>query len=588
MSSDLAILNAEQFMGAAGLQLTRHASKAKKSHPPHSDDGPRKRTKRSTQVTVVERVDDEGGDENADEKSARVKGRPRLDEGTKDQTAADRRRTQIRLAQRAYRSRKENAIQNLEKEVQSLHATNEEMSNAFMKLQDYAVSHGILEMLPGFARELRSTMEKFLTLARRSSESGSGRDSHAGSPGLELGVSGEDKPPRSQKDKLSSPEATKAVPMPNISSSVWGYTFEPEAEIDPALTMTDRSMPDTHQLTTISQAPVGYEITMPTLNNNNNNNNSFAFDTQGLESFFSQDSSTPPALTTTTPTLTPPSISRYLYPLPLPSTMSFTEATFGRRLQRVALESGYQLITMANPPKARYAKAFGFCLLFEPADKIRARLRRGIERTRHESLNHWASPFWALGGAGQRQPRQSDTNNDNDNDECVGNRGTADVAKHAFGTNFGLGPFDARTADARDTRLDPSMRIVLPGFQGEFFDPDEVEVYLQTRGVRIRPGQDFVTAEVDAAWFEDSEDTARWLGEDLLGAARANEGLLALNASREVLLSAGKRIVTLDVGVLIRELVNRSVCLGRSPGFRPEDVNEAFWAATRSDAIMDF
>src|SRR3984885_10670025 len=47
--------------------------------------------------------------------SKKQRGRPRLD--TQDETAADRRRTQIRLAQRAYRHRKETTISALKKRV---------------------------------------------------------------------------------------------------------------------------------------------------------------------------------------------------------------------------------------------------------------------------------------------------------------------------------------------------------------------------------------------------------------------------------------------------------------------------------------
>lgn len=82
MSSDLAILNAEQFLGTADMHLARKTSKVKKAHPAHADDGPRKRPKRAA-VTVT-RVDEE---DDADEKSTRARGRPRLD--TTDQTAAD-------------------------------------------------------------------------------------------------------------------------------------------------------------------------------------------------------------------------------------------------------------------------------------------------------------------------------------------------------------------------------------------------------------------------------------------------------------------------------------------------------------------
>lgn len=516
--------------------------------------------------------------------------------------------------------------------MQVLHDTNEDMSNAFMKLHDYAVSHGILEMLPEFAQELRSTTEKFLILARKSSESGGG-DSQAGSPGQESGVS--DKSVRHQHDKSSSPEVVEAQPASNISNSIWGYSFSTGAELDPALTMADMTLPITHTapISWPAEDPkqdLGYDMTIPALDDTD-----FTFSSPSLESFFSQSSASPTALTTTTPTLTPPSYSPYLYPLPLPSTMAFAEATFGRRLQRLTIESGYQLLTMTNPPQARYAKAFGFCLLFEPVEKIRARLRRGIEKSRGESLHHWPSPFWAVGGAGQHQFGTDAAVEEphHQGKKRVGNDGTVDVAKHGFGTHFGLGPFDAPTADTRDRRLDAGMRIVLPGFEGEFFDPDEVEIYLHTRGVRIRPGQDYVTAEVDAAWFQGGGGGGdeEWAGEitpptpsssslDLEMEAAAAGGWLGGNnvfgdarVAESLLAGGGKRIVTLDVGVLLRgecilrvhdylrgasfgmlntddfaELVNNSTCLGRSAGFRPKDVNQAFWAATRSDGIMDF
>ncbi|EQB57802.1 hypothetical protein CGLO_02024 [Colletotrichum gloeosporioides Cg-14] len=40
-----------------------------------------------------------------------------------------------------------------------------------------------------------------------------------------------------------------------------------------------------------------------------------------------------------------------------------------------------------------------------------------------------------------------------------------------------------------------------------------------------------------------------------------------------------RRTVTINVGMLVHELGSRSVCLGRSPGIRPKDVNAAFWSS---------
>lgn len=82
MSSDLPILNAEQYVGAAGIRLTEKAEKAKKGPAARSEEGPRKRPKTSSKAAVAD-VDGDDADENA----KRARGRPRLD--TKDQNAAD-------------------------------------------------------------------------------------------------------------------------------------------------------------------------------------------------------------------------------------------------------------------------------------------------------------------------------------------------------------------------------------------------------------------------------------------------------------------------------------------------------------------
>lgn len=240
----------------------------------------------------------------------------------------------------------------------------------------------------------------------------------------------------------------------------------------------------------VTQAPLGYEIvTMPTFENA-----SFPFDLNSESPY--------PNILDQAATNTPAyPISPYS-PLPLPQSMAFSEPTFGRRLQRMALELAYRLLTMPDPPKHRYAEVFGFCMLFEPIDKIRDRISRALERTASESLNWWQAPFWAAGGSGQHQLQQDDSGSGSGAPR-VGNQGTVDQMKYSFpGGHFGLGPFDAKVSETRDKRIDPRMRIRLPGFEGDFYDPEEVELYLQARGVAIQPGQDYLTTEVDVSSFK--------------------------------------------------------------------------------------
>lgn len=454
-----------------------------------------------------------------------------------------------------------------------------------MKLHDYAVSHGIPDMVPAFAQELHSTTERFLMLAKKPTESGGGDDSRGESTGRESGVS--EKAAVKQPEKTSEQDVGEAQPAA-MGSSVWGYNFGTQAEIGPDLTVLDPSLPPDAQ-PSMTPAPLGYEvITMPTLENA-----SFPFDPNAPAYFLAQGApgapgATPPIHPSATPNITQPSFSPSIPAcLPLP-TMAFTETTFGRRLQRSTIELACQLSTMPNPPNDFFARVFGFCMLYEPIENIRVRLHKALEKTSQESLHNWRVPFWAVGGAGQHQFGGSSQQQQEEPQQGnpVGNQGTADVAKHAFGTNFGVGPFDARTTDTRDRQLDASMRIMLPGFQGDFFDPDDVEVYLQSRGVSIEPGQDYVTAEVDLSWFGGEEHgqeqqqaqaqaTAmyydQWAadtppppmppqaaveetrsGEGVFGATQPVADLLGLGGSTHPLLANTKRIVTLNVDVLIR------------------------------------
>lgn len=268
-------------------------------------------------------------------------------------------------------------------------------------------------------------------------------------------------------------------------------------------TMPDVSMAlPSSAMMTVTQAPLGYEIvTMPTFENA-----SFPFD-------LNPESPYPNILDQASASTAAYPLSPYSS-LPLPQSMAFSEPTFGRRLQRNALELAYRLVTMPDPPKHRYAEVFGFCMLFETIDNIRERLSLALERTASESLNWWQAPFWAAGGSGQHQLQADNsgsasgsasgsTSGSASGGARVGNQGTADQMKYSFpGGQFGLGPFGEKISETRDRRIDPRMRIRLPGFEGDFYDPEEVELYLQARGVAIQPGQDYLTTEIDVAAFK--------------------------------------------------------------------------------------
>src|SRR5215469_11111198 len=93
-------------------------------------------------------------------------------------TISQRRRTQIRLAQRAYRLRKENTINQLKEQVATLQSTIEEMSRAFLAFNDSAMNSGILQIRPQLAQQLKVTTERFISLAKEAGKTGEdGHDS---------------------------------------------------------------------------------------------------------------------------------------------------------------------------------------------------------------------------------------------------------------------------------------------------------------------------------------------------------------------------------------------------------------------------
>ncbi|QKX54993.1 uncharacterized protein TRUGW13939_02083 [Talaromyces rugulosus] len=103
---------------------------------------------------------------NSSRTSARKRGRPRL--LNKDDNAAERRRTQIRLAQRAYRSRKEATISSLNDRVSEIDSAVESMARSFASFHDKLINSELLESHPDLLRSLRGVAGKTVSLAQLS------------------------------------------------------------------------------------------------------------------------------------------------------------------------------------------------------------------------------------------------------------------------------------------------------------------------------------------------------------------------------------------------------------------------------------
>ncbi|KAL2264607.1 hypothetical protein VTJ83DRAFT_7117 [Remersonia thermophila] len=548
---DLPVLSAETYGGSGGFGSSI-------GPPPlssRSSDPASKKRPRTRAAATPERSGDE---------KKRARGRPRVE--TQDETAADRRRTQIRLAQRAYRDRKEHTIQALENKVRILTSANEEMSNAFLQLHGFALRCGVLDAVPEFGRQLRETTSQFLSLARQAGEDGAAANPD-GAGGRQTRESSH-APRRGSRTRASAAAGT-ALPAPSAKAlpRAPAPAAGPAPELDATASATvtpseDRDLPGqpSHPLSPFTYDPPIQDPLLP-------------------DDAVTSDMPLPhpPAISIpyTTTTATIPNPNPWLH-LPPPTSYSSLESTFGRRLQRFALERALTLLTMPSPPPDYMEHVFGFCLLLESHETMVRRLQKTLARDAGQSLYYWAFPFYHLGGAGthltpaaaaggemgaaevggamgpdasacapreaalvpspSRTPRPpaaacaaaspsstAPVHAGHHRRPCrVGNSALVQIDKPATPSLLSPGPFTPQVTRVRDHGLDSDhVHMTLPGFGGEYFDCDEVELYLYQRGVVIPPGNDVVCVEVG------NDDLERWTS------ARAGRGKRGAGGEKE-------------------------------------------------------
>ncbi|OTA52710.1 hypothetical protein K449DRAFT_440490 [Hypoxylon sp. EC38] len=620
LHNDLPVLSAEQYDDShysRQLQPTAGANVKPNNRivPVENAPNPRKRGRKPADQR-----------ESAEEPK-RTRGRPRLE--TKDQTPTERRRTQIRLAQRAYRNRKESAITDLQAKINNLKDVNNEINSAYQNLFDYASQRGLLAQAPEFGEQL----QRLQNLIKQTQKEDSPKAGEEDSPERDSDDGAQDAQ-RVEDAAASNEEPASTVPEAQ-TTHLWAgltVTHEPvlqqdvptaSSNLDPAL-----GNPQLHQ----------YEIvTAPTPNN----------------------ASFGPHLSIDMNFTNPAYSSWAQHPynrLTGPRTMSFNEWAFARRLHRHAMERAWLLISSPNPPPERMSRVFGFVMLFETVDEIRARTMAALNRTRNDPLSYWEHPFHRLGGSGTHFPDHGPS--------------SLSGSSSYESPGFGNGPFNERTTRVRDTLLGVSQYINMSGWEGTWFDSGEVETYLAQNGIVIPTSADIHTLDVQPDAFSDVETQPQiqlmqsvpsnamympfgnpslnpgmssdvppaprdssfsagsniatntgqvpplphddsWppvsLTSNLYGATTTTDGNvpsftgfdnMAANlfsnsssylyphqepaAPAPAPAPAARRVV-LDVNKFIGDLISHATCLGRAPAFRPRDIAKTFWGAVISD-----
>ncbi|KAH5115094.1 hypothetical protein HBH71_139370 [Parastagonospora nodorum] len=445
------------------------------------------------------RTSDDGGKE-----GKKARGRPRVE--PQDATAADRRRTQIRLAQRAYRLRKETTISSLKSQSTQLHLIIDQMSKTFLRLKDATLKAGLLQLSSSLTSEFKDATEAFTNLAQTASEIEAGED--------EIGDGAEQAEPtriaqRAQAD-ISRPAEVRDIG--------WGYSTTPDKSTQHTQTQTPPenyfqnvggTLPQTQTSSLVPrrQFTVGeiwdqsrnstlhYQPTTITSQSTNelpfgmvnmiHDEDSYSPDPQIYPIRIPTPDVTPPMTRFSTPLIQMPSLSKKT--IASIFTYSHDETTLARRLTRATLEKGFHVLSNSSVPPHALEHIFKLSLSYLSLEQLHARFKAMLARSVNDDLDFWETPFIHLGGAGTHYPRK-DAN------------GNVMPLKNTWSIRQ-IGPLEKRMV-RMESVSDGTLKFLpdmdLTAYEGEWFDAHDVQRYLEDKwACRMDPKSSFAQCLID-------------------------------------------------------------------------------------------
>ncbi|KAB8748975.1 hypothetical protein FH972_026526 [Carpinus fangiana] len=525
------------------------------------------------------------------------RGRPRVE--PQDETAADRRRTQIRLAQRAYRLRKETTISSLKDRTTELTNIVNDMHAALSKFSGMACAEGLESMSNCIFTELQETEHIFRLLKERAiaccedvpdtpeklkAESDASLDSASD------GQSPSKKLKRSLPEDIIARGPTISTTIERGVPSVWGYEMIYDGKGSFAEQKPDTPMPfdngDTQNLANFwaeipGAGPMDVDLQTPRPNFSSS------------EELFS-----------ITNFLAGPTPDRSLRS---PTSLAWQETSFSRQLHRRTLEAGVLLIQQQLLKPEIFNKKFQMCLPFGNSDQILSKIKNTLSRDASEPLDWDDHPMRHLGGAGTHFSRRGDSGSVSPASQIMQGQ-----AIGALGPNV-----LAELMNSANESNSNGSKLSIAGFEGEWFDAQDVQGYLERKGIKFEPGSNFAVIESSSEASNDCKgspmtstlDSLDFFSIDHRGSGKRSRNSSMDAASKPQIgplsdwdgtsqdplgpptqirigsegtqgISPGKgpdnKRVVIDVSNLVKELVKRATCLGRTPGYRRRDVDKAF------------
>jgi hypothetical protein len=365
------------------------------------------------------------------------------------------------LAQRAYRARKENTISSLKDQVDGLHKTIEEMNRSFLSFHDKVISADLLDNNSALASQLRDITHQFFLLAKSSA------------PSLADSADSDD-----HEEGPSSPEPVLPLVMSNseprpFKELSWGYVEYVEPE-DTASSLTPpRGSPASMPIDLVfSEAALPKTLSV-TAEYKNSSGSGSSRSVSPLP-FFGRIS-TPPSLEF----MDDFSIPRPPTQLKAAYTFSMEEPIFHRRLHRASLERAYHLLASNHQFPEKIHRVFQLSLIYHTRESLMAGIHGTLQKDSSASLDHVATPFIHLGGAGTHFGGRKHINSLLIKADSVHKRSRLINAQTGFDVGLEI-KFDANEKS----------------LQGDWFDAYDVQGYMEHLGLRIEPGAVFAEASV--------------------------------------------------------------------------------------------
>ncbi|PVH81287.1 hypothetical protein DL98DRAFT_458552 [Cadophora sp. DSE1049] len=266
----------------------------------------------------------------------------------------------------------------------------------------------------------------------------------------------------------------------------------------------------------------------------------------------------------------------------IPFMYSFHETTFSRRIQRCSLEHAYRLfVDTRSDPTVTY-RMFRLVPCIREKLKMLPYFQNLVHARVEDALEIPSLPFYCIGGAGTHYPHKDHSGNP------------------AYPSNTRLprrilGIFPGSGTSGEATSRKPQSHLKLFGFDGDWFDCQDVQGYLEDNGVILH--QSSLFAKIHRAAFHQSTTDPEDGPID-----RRHHSIQETMTTNDRCSSFGDEQVVADIRQLGRSKISSLLCtspqyldiecflsvllqglvfLGRAPGFRRSDVAAAFKSALR-------